>query len=222
MPKSHASSAGGASVRSTSQSGTTTLSSTWLDESTPLQTLSTTKPGLRHAGGADGGSRRRPSTTGAWRAITGSTAAMSTALSTSRAPVTSGIRRTALEADAQRHPARAGAEGVADVARGAHVGQRPDADVAREDRDPVDVAGVAPGGLEDRQHRQHRDERRHAADQRPGEVERRLDRARQRPQRLGAHPVGEPAHRQLEQQRDAGRDRHAEARPGRRRARRPA
>src|SRR5690349_18577031 len=52
VPNSHARSVCGASVRSTSQSGTTTLSSTWLELSTPLHADRTTKPTLRQAGGA--------------------------------------------------------------------------------------------------------------------------------------------------------------------------
>src|SRR5688572_5949817 len=51
VPKSQAISTCGASVRSTSQSGTTTLSSTWLEERTPLQAASTTNPTLRQAAG---------------------------------------------------------------------------------------------------------------------------------------------------------------------------
>src|SRR5262245_53461733 len=47
VPNSQASKVCGASVRSTSQSGTTTLSSTWCELSTPLAAASTTNPLLR-------------------------------------------------------------------------------------------------------------------------------------------------------------------------------
>ena len=51
VPNSHASRVCGASVRSTSQSGTTTLSNTWLEESTPLQIARVRKPLFLRAAG---------------------------------------------------------------------------------------------------------------------------------------------------------------------------
>src|SRR4051794_11668948 len=87
VPNSQARRVWGASVRSTSHSGTTTLSSTWLELSTPLQADSATNPWLRQAGGAGVASSCSLTGGGAGRSTGGSTTRIITALSSSSTPV---------------------------------------------------------------------------------------------------------------------------------------
>ena len=94
VPNSQASSTSGASVRSTSHSGTTTLSSTWLEDSTPLQAARTTNPVLRQAAG-EAVIPSATVSTGTDRVRAGSVVAIITALRTSSPPVSSGTSRTA-------------------------------------------------------------------------------------------------------------------------------
>ena len=91
--------------------------------------------------------------------------------------------------DAERHARRTRTERVADVA-GRRAGRPcPDALVAREDLDPVDVAGRATGRLDRGQQGEQEHERREARGERPGEVEQRLDEGADHPQPL-RHPPG--------------------------------
>ena len=115
-------------------------------------------------------------------------------------------------ADAERDAAGTRAERVADVAGRAHVGHRPHPRLAREHRDPVDLARRPRRGLDARQHGQHRHERartsRSAA--RPGRAPPRAASATTH-SRLAPTDVGEPAERDRQRQADPGRHRHAQA-----------
>ena len=121
VPNRKASSTRGASVSSTSHSGITTLSSTWLVQNTPPKKVVRSQPGLR-SGPGPGTFTLRSSGVRSSCGARGSRL-MAAALTRKTTAVNHGQRvEDVVGVERQRDAAEQRAEGEADVERGVHVG----------------------------------------------------------------------------------------------------
>ncbi len=103
VPKRKASSTRGASVRSTSHSGMTTLSSTWLVHSTPMKKVALSHPTLRSGPGPGSCTRRCSGLRSSWGAL--GRRMIEIALTTKITPVHQGSARiTVLDSKASATP----------------------------------------------------------------------------------------------------------------------
>ena len=122
VPNSQASSTWGASVASTSHSGITTLSSTWLVHRMPVKKVARIQPVLRTGPGPVGFTRASPlATLRSWGAA--GSRVIQNALRHQQPAANSGVQRMTVRLPvASAMPPISGAEGEADVERGVHVG----------------------------------------------------------------------------------------------------
>ena len=113
----------------------------------------------------------------------------------------------------KRDAGQESAEGVADVSGGAEVGAGGDPLLAREDVEPVGVAGRPARRRDHLDGDHHGHEADHAADLQPGEVEHGLDQGADGPHPLRPEPVAQLPQGYGEEERDGAGDRQAEPDP---------
>ena len=204
VPNRNASSTRGASVFSTSHSGMTTLSSTWLVQNTPPKNVVRSQPGLR-SGPGPGILTLRSSGLRSSCAAFGRRLIAAALTRKTRAVNHGSACRTSLEWKARAMPPTQRAEGEADVERGVHVGARLHPLVGREHVDRVRAVRGATERADDLHADGHGDVALEAGDERPQREHRRLTGRAERPHLLRPEAVDELAHRQRRQERrDAG------------------